>query len=105
MTDVSLVDEIRSLGTSWVDALHLHELRALYPWHAVLCLRDGIHHVLRNDLGNAFNAFRSCLMIEPDGAANWLAMARLAELKEFRLDAAALNEIAQFVADIPEAHQ
>lgn len=105
MTDVALVDEIRSLETSWAEALHLHELRALYPWHPLLCLRDGILHVLRRDLGKAINAFQSCLMIEPDGAANWLAMAGLAERKQFPHDAAALNEIAKLVANISEANR
>ena len=91
---VASVIEINSLGTG---DLRLHELRALYPWHVLLCLNQGIRQVLRRDLDGALDTFQRCLLIEPNGAAHWLTIAHLAELKGFADDAAALNEIARLV--------
>lgn len=101
LAEAALVDETRMQGASFADAVRrLYELRALYPWHAMLCRYDGIHRGLRRDFDGALNAFQHCLMIEPDGTAHWLAIARLAELKGCADDAAALKEIALQVENI-----
>ena len=105
LMDVALVNEISSLGPGALAELHLTELRALYPWHAMLCLNQGIRHVLRRDLDGALDAFQRCLLIEPNGVAHWLAIAELAELKGFVADAAALNEIARLVKLSKETDQ
>ena len=103
LAEAALLEETRNQGTSFPEELRLKDLRALYPWHAVLCRYDGIQHVLRRrDSGRALRAFQCSLLIEPDGVAHWLAVAKLAELKGSRYDAAVLYEIAKLVANIHE---
>jgi hypothetical protein len=105
LAEAALEEETRNQGTSFAEELRLKDLRALYPWHAMLCRFDGIQHALRRrDSASAIKAFQYCLLIEPDGVAHWLAIAKLAELEGRRNDAAALYEIAKLVANIHETN-
>ncbi len=61
----------------------LAEMRTLYPWHPTLCRLAGIFYCLAGDLDQAFPQLIFSVLIEPQGSANWMAIAKFAEFTTF----------------------
>jgi Flp pilus assembly protein TadD len=84
-------------GDPRADERRLQSIRERYPWDSSLWRHAGLIQGVAGDLDKAYESFVGAILLQPSDPLNWMALARLAELRHSPRDARVLSEIASTI--------